>query len=285
MLPTPRPEHDLELVARRWIATTHFPDEPLRPLYLQPDRAVYLLEAADVVIKVYADQDLLQRDWETTQLARGVGVPTPDAIDFVHGSPALYAMRRARGRPLATGDAAAQEAGAVLARLHSLAAQPLFPSGARRWDEHVANLANYCLAELDPYHIFTVAELAWLRSSIVSRHDLLVERPIVLLHGDLQPAHILVDTRGERVVAFLDFADAHPGDPLVDVAILTLNDPQLVVPLLNGYGRFLDDERTPDLLALYRLLRHVGSISWLLARGFHVLAAREIAAVRAVLPG
>ncbi len=38
--------------------------------------------------------------------------------------------------------------------------------------------------------------------------SLLAQRPVVLLHGDLQTDHILVDSQTEKVLAFLDFADA-----------------------------------------------------------------------------
>lgn len=60
----------------------------------------------------------------------------------------------------------------------------------------------------------------------------LMQRPIVLLHGNLQAAHILVDPQSEQVLAFLDFADAQPGDPLLDIAVVTLWDQELTDFLL-----------------------------------------------------
>jgi aminoglycoside phosphotransferase (APT) family kinase protein len=79
----------------------------------------------------------------------------------------------------------------------------------------------------------------------------------VLLQGDLQTAHILVDPQTEKVLAFLDFADAQPGDPLVDLAVVTLWDQQLTDFLLEGYSGIAKTEETQRLLALYRLLHHL----------------------------
>src|SRR6266704_3398534 len=98
--------------------------------------------------------------------------------------------------------------------------------------------------------------------------SLLAQRPVVLLHGDLQTAHILVDPQTEKVLAFLDFADAQPGDPLLDIAVLTLWDPGLTDFLLEGYSGMANTEETKQLLSLYRLLRHLAEIPWLLERRF-----------------
>lgn len=60
----------------------------------------------------------------------------------------------------------------------------------------------------------------------------------MLLHGDLHTDHILIESQTEKVLAFLDFADAQPGDPLWDIAVVTLwdnglTDLHLVLPSLN----------------------------------------------------
>ena len=110
--------------------------------------------------------------------------------------------------------------------------------------------------------------------------SLLAQRPVVLLHGDLQTDHILVDAQTEKVLAFLDFADAQPGDPLLDIAVLTLWDKGLTDLFLEGYIGIENNEETRQLLSLYRLLRHLAEIPWLLERGFKEYAERDIIAVR-----
>lgn len=109
---------------------------------------------------------------------------------------------------------------------------------------------------------------------------LLAQRPIVSLHGDLQTAHILVDPQTEKVIAFLDFADAQPGDPLLDIAVVTLWDQKLTDFLFEGYSGIAKIEATQQLLAIYRLLRHLAEIPWLLGWGFQALAERNIAVLK-----
>ena len=105
---------------------------------------------------------------------------------------------------------------------------------------------------------------------------ILIERPIVFLHGDLQTEHILIDPHTQRVVAILDFADTQPGDPLMDIAVLSLWDVQLADRVLAGYTSIENNEGTKQLLWLYRLLRHLGEIPWLLDRGFKEHVERNI---------
>lgn len=274
--------HDLARAARRWLGPSGAGDEPLQPLYLQPDRAVYLAPRAGVVVKVYAEADLLERDWRTTQLARSVGVPTADILGFDPGPPAVLALRRVVGQPLAVQQtAAARDAGAALARLHRLPVQPPFGAGHTRWDDHILGWAEEEFAGLSRRALIGGDRIARLRRYFAACGPELASRPIALLHGDLQTDHLLVDQRGERVLAFLDFADAQPGDPLWDVAVLTLRDSGLVGPVLAGYQGIPDDAATAALLELYRLLRHLGAISWFLDRGFDTLAREAIAAVAA----
>jgi aminoglycoside phosphotransferase (APT) family kinase protein len=90
---------------------------------------------------------------------------------------------------------------------------------------------------------------------------------------------VLVD-EGGRLAGLIDFADARPGDGLVDVAVLTLWDEALAAPVLRGLG-LEADEATAHLLGGYRLLRHLASAAWLRDRGHAAESARHVAAVRA----
>src|SRR6266849_4494976 len=72
---------------------------------------------------------------------------------------------------------------------------------------------------------------------------------------------------------------AQPGDPLLDIAVVTLWDHGLTDLLLKGYSCIANNEETKQLLSLYRLLRHLAEIPWLLERGFKELAARNIRAL------
>lgn len=284
MCPEYRGGMDLEAAAQHCLARLSDAGVPLRALYRQPDRAIYLAEASCIVLKVYVDAAALRREWAVAQRARAAALPVPELLAFAPGPPAVIAMRHVAGRPLTSGQSdAAREAGALLARFHRLGARPPFATGRATWEEHIAAWAERELARLDRLGILRDEQIAALRQSFADQRDRLAARPIALLHGDLQPAHIIVDRRGERVVALLDFADAQPGDPLLDIAVLTLRDGALIGPVLAGYGQIADDAATRALLATYRLLRHLAEVPWLLERGFTALAARNIAAIDAVL--
>ena len=275
---------DLELAARAYLRRLAGTDEVLRALYLQPDRAVYLAEQARIVLKVYADGTMLARERAVARRAYAAGIPVAAILGFAGGPPAVLAMRQVIGRPLTPETRiAALDAGSQIARFHRLDARPPFADGHRHWDAFVLARADRELAALRQLGVLAEEEVADLRGRFDRLRPRLVARPIALLHGDLQADHIIVDPEGERVIAFLDFADAQPGDPLLDIAILTLWEKRLTEPILEGYGGIDDDAETRQLLAHYRLLRLLGEVPWLLARGFADQAGRSLAAIREAL--
>lgn len=277
---------DLADAARHGLARYTTAEEPLRPLYLQLDRAVFLAAGAQIVLKVYADGALLRREWAMARQARALGIPTPDLLGFEDGPPAIFAMRQVVGEPLSSRrPLAAREAGALLARFHGLGAAAPFAGGYARWDSHILAWADRELASVRRLAALTERAVATLRDRFVRLEPRLAGRPITLLHGDLQPDHVLVAAGGEGVAAFLDFADAQPGDPLFDIAVLSLWDHRIADFVLAGYDTIDNDAATGALLADYRLLRLVSEIPWLLERGFDALAARNIAALDGMLTG
>jgi len=277
---------DLRLSALACLAEFTDSAARLQPLYLQPDRAVYLAEHSGIVLKVYVDAELLRQEWRATQAARSAGVPTPELLAFVPGPPAVIAARYVAGQPLSSAHLlAARETGGLLERFHRLGAEPPFSTGELAWDEHVLAWMRSELASLRRFEVFTGDEIGILFARFERLRPMLATRPIVLLHGDLQPVHVLVDPSGERVVALLDFAEAQPGDPLLDIAVLTLWHKVLTGPILAGYAGLADDAETRALLAEYRLMRNVSEIPWLLERGYDEYAVRNIEAVRLALSG
>lgn len=122
-----------------------------------------------------------------------------------------------------------------------------------------------------------------LKERFARLQPLLAQRPIGLLHGDLQNEHILLDPQEQKILAFLDFIDAQAGDPLLDIAVLTLWDHALADPILEGYASIPNNSETRYVLMHYRLLRLLGSIPWLLNRGFTELAGKYRAALQAYL--
>jgi aminoglycoside phosphotransferase (APT) family kinase protein len=123
-----------------------------------------------------------------------------------------------------------------------------------------------------------------LPADLVARNRELAEaalapRPAVFVHGDLQPAHVLLD--GDEVVGVLDWSEGAQGDPLADLATLTLGYAERLPEVLAGYGRQVD----VDGVRGWWSLRSLVATRWLLDHGFDPFAPGcEVDVLRAALP-
>jgi aminoglycoside phosphotransferase (APT) family kinase protein len=269
--------NELELAAKRALIHITGSTASLKPLYLQPGRALYLAENLHIILKVYMADKPLQRDYEIAQKAASIGLPIPKILGFEAGQPAAFAMQQVIGRPLSSRNPiAAKEAGKYLQRFHTLEAYPPFSGGQQQWNAFISWWVGEEMGKVKRLEVLDPLQLRKLQERFDHVQPILAQRPIVLLHGDLQPVHILVDTQTEKVLAFLDFADAQPGDPLLDIAVVTLWDHGLTDFLLEGYSSIVLTEETQQLLSFYRHLRHLAEIPWLLERGFRELAEKNI---------
>jgi hypothetical protein len=85
----------------------------------------------------------------------------------------------------------------------------------------------------------------------LGRDGLGFDGPGVLLHRDLKPLHVFGE--GARLTGLIDWGDVGAGDPLFDVARLSMAPEPLVTAFLAGYGL----DRSPELgarLRAYRIL-------------------------------
>lgn len=78
----------------------------------------------------------------------------------------------------------------------------------------------------------------------------------VVTHGDFQASHVFVEDGA--VTAVIDWVDATVMDPLLDLAVLTIDHPQRLGDVVAGYGRHIDREVVRGWWALRRLM----SIRW-----------------------
>jgi aminoglycoside phosphotransferase (APT) family kinase protein len=81
-------------------------------------------------------------------------------------------------------------------------------------------------------------------------------------HGDLQVTHVFVE--GDEVTGVLDWSEAGRGDPLFDLAILTLGHEERLDQVLAGYGKEVD----LDVVRAWWSLRSLTAIRWLIEHGF-----------------
>ena len=106
-----------------------------------------------------------------------------------------------------------------------------------------------------------------LPAALVTRNRRLAEtalRPWTprFTHGDLQVDHVFVD--GDEITGVVDWTEAGQGDPLFDLAILTLGHPEHLSDLVAGYGRDVD----LDLIRAWWSLRCLTAVRWLIEHGF-----------------
>src|SRR5438105_9116627 len=98
----PAMENQLEVAAKRMLTTLTSSSEPLKPLYLQPDRAIFLAEGSGIVLKVYSEGRTLQYEYAVAQKALASGVPIPEVLALEVAQLTVLAMKRVVGKPLSS---------------------------------------------------------------------------------------------------------------------------------------------------------------------------------------
>ena len=213
------------------------------------------LRVGDVFLKV--DGDPAHAAIEVRAMAM-VPVPTPPilwceppvlAIAAVPGE-ALGLL----GEPSFASPAAWAAAGAAIRELHDA---PLPPWPGRELDDVAAELDRECAWLLDN---------AVLPAEVVRRNREIAEGALrpwtpAFIHGDLQITHVFVE--GDEVTGVIDWSEAAPGDPMFDLAILTLGHEERLDDLLAGYG---DADR--DVIRAWWSLRSLTASHWLVEHGF-----------------
>lgn len=214
------------------------------------------LRIGDVFLKV--DSDVLGMGMEVEAMT---AAPVPTARILWHTPPvlALAALRGVPlgrlGEPTSASPAAWAATGAVVRLLHD-ARLPSWTG--RSLDHKIAGLDDEC---------------AWLVANevlpgeLVTRNRRVAELALrpwepVFMHGDLQVAHVFV--HDDQVTGVLDWSEAGRGDPMYDLASLTLGHPERLEDVLAGYGTPVDR----DAIRGWWSLRSLMAVRWLLEHGF-----------------
>ncbi|MEV0334241.1 aminoglycoside phosphotransferase family protein [Nocardia sp. NPDC050717] len=214
------------------------------------------LRVGEVFLKIDVDQR--NTDVEVAAMA-SAPIPTPAVLWRKPPVLALAALPGTAlgrlGEPSSASRAAWVATGAAIRALHDA---PL-PARPGRGIDDIAR-------ELD-------RECAWLLAHRVLPADLIVHnrrladaalRPWtpVFTHGDLQVAHVFVD--GDDVTGVIDWSEAAQGDPLFDLATVTLGHPEHLDDVLAGYGRDVDQ----TVIHAWWSLRSLRGVRWLIEHGF-----------------
>jgi aminoglycoside phosphotransferase (APT) family kinase protein len=214
------------------------------------------LRVGDVFLKVEPDRTRADVEVEAMAMAP---VPTPEILWRRPPVLALAALPgRALGRlqePSTASPAAWAAAGAAIRTLHDA---PLPPWPGRSVDELASQLAGECE--------WLVANNV-LPADVVTRNRRLGETALrpwtpAFIHGDLQIAHVFID--GDEVTGIIDWSEASQGDPLFDLATLTLAHEEHLDDVIAGYGTDVDR----DLIRAWWSLRCLLVVRWLVGAGY-----------------
>jgi len=214
------------------------------------------LRVGDVFLKIDADQARVDIEVKAMAIA-----PIPTAKVLWRKPPVLAlaalpgtALGRL-GEPSIASSAAWVAAGAAVRMLHDA---PLPPWPSRRLDESASHLDGECK---------WLVTSGVLPADLVTRNRRVAEAALrpwtpVFTHGDLQITHVFVDD--DEVTGVLDWSEAGQGDPLYDLATLTLGHEERLGDLVAGYGTDVD----LDVVRGWWSLRSLLAIRWLVEHGF-----------------
>jgi aminoglycoside phosphotransferase len=214
------------------------------------------LRVGDVFLKIDADQTRTDVEVEAMAMAP---IPTPEVLWRKPPVLALAALPGTAlgrlGEPSIASSAAWAAAGAAVGMLHGA---PLPPWTSRRLDESASHLDGECE---------WLVTNGVLPTDVVTRNRRVAEavfRPWtpVFTHGDLQVTHVFVD--GDEITGVLDWSEAGQGDPLYDLATLTLGHEEHLGDVVTGYGTDVD----LDVIRALWSLRSLLAIRWLVEHGF-----------------
>jgi aminoglycoside phosphotransferase (APT) family kinase protein len=214
------------------------------------------LRVGDVFLKIDGDQARMDVEIEAMAM-----VPVPTA-EILWRKPPVLALAAVPGTALGRLDApstASPDAWAAAgASLRSLHDAPLPPWPGRSIDDLEARLDEEC-AWLVANDVLSV--------DVVARNRALAEAVLrpwtpAFIHGDLQLAHVFVE--GDEVTGIIDWSEASCGDPLFDLATLTLAHEEHLGDVIAGYGADVDR----DLIRAWWAWRCLVAVRWLVDAGY-----------------
>jgi aminoglycoside phosphotransferase (APT) family kinase protein len=228
--------------------------EEVKVVVAHSERAT--LRVGDVFLKIDGDPERTDVEVEAMALAP---IPTPRvlwrrppvlAIAAVPGQ-ALGIL----GEPSTASPAAWAAAGAAARKLHDA---PLPPWPGRKVEDIAADLESEC---------------AWLITNGVLPTDLITRNRKIaeaalrtyepkFVHGDFQLTHVFVE--GDELIGVIDWSEAAQGDPMHDLATLTLGHEERLADVLAGYGT--DADR--GVIEAWWSLRSLLAVRWLVEHGF-----------------
>lgn len=214
------------------------------------------LRVGDTFLKIDADQTRADVEVEAIAMAP---VLTPEILWRKPPVLALAALPgRALGRlgePSTASPAAWAAVGVAIRTLHEAPLPPWPGTSVDRLASRLAYECDWLIANnvLPPH--------------VVTRNRQLAEAAIrswkpVFIHGDLHIEHVFVD--GDKVTGIIDWSEARQGDPLYDLATLTLAHDEHLDDVIAGYGVDVDH----NLIRAWWSWRSLVVVRWLFENGY-----------------
>ncbi|MBV1852025.1 hypothetical protein [Catellatospora tritici] len=234
-----------------------------------------------VAVKISAEAGAFVPEEAAVRRLAGAGLPVADVIAHAEGPPACLVLTWVVGEALSSAGSpeTKRAAGALLRRIHLLGADPDATfSGEQGWDLWMAGWLNSVLAW---WRTVAAVDDAVHHRAWAWYHEL---RPLLATRGadlmlfDGRPEHILV--RGDGGIGLIDVSELRSGDAAMDLAVLTVEDPDLLDGVLAGY-RPDDQERVifDRLVPFYTFLRRLSRAEWYQRFGTAEAAASVLAMV------
>jgi aminoglycoside phosphotransferase len=225
------------------------------------------LRVGDMFLKVDADQSRIDR--EVDVMARAP-IPTPNVLWH---KPPVLALAAVPGtalgvlnEPSRASSAAWVAAGAAVRTLHDAPLPPWPSSQCLQQPARNSQGTFEFPPKLD-------SECEWLvandivSADVVRRNRHIAEAALrswrpVFIHGDLQIVHVFVV--GDEVSGVVDWSEGGQGDPMYDLATLTLAHEEHLDDVVAGYGGDVEI----DVIRAYWSLRSLMEIRWLAEHGY-----------------
>jgi len=214
------------------------------------------------VAKVSGTADAFGEEAAANARLHALGLPV-SVIDTVEpGPPAIFVAGWAHGVRVTarTNPAALRDIGAILRRIHRLPATPPYSGNPTllAWIEGWFRAVLHWWLEMGA-RASDVEALSWAWLAAVTPHLANREGAMTLFDG--RPEHFLVD--GAGAIRMIDVADLQGGDPAMDLAVLELDEPGILHPVLAGYGpSAVEMERFRHLVPFHVFLRALSAAEW-----------------------
>ena len=247
------------------------------------------------VVKVDAVRGRSAGEAVALRAAQAHGIPVPEVHLHLDGEPSVLVLGKIDGCPLAAEHPASawREAGLVMRRIHGLPLDRESLNGAgssaaansdaappqRTLREGMLDWTESEMLRSRQTRVLSGADRRMLRDYLTPIWENLPEVPRCLVHGDAQADHILVNADG-HIAGVLDFGDVHVGDPVYDLAVLTIDHPGRLPAVLAGYrpARAVR-ARVETFIGPYQVLRRVAAANWMCGNGLdpvrHLVALRR----------